>query len=96
MSEVRTTECTFEFDGIEVLVEVEGDYEPYVPAKINGPAEYCYPAEGGCFSITAIHVVDEKGKRTGQTLDLPGWLITKLEDRLYDQVAEQDFDAYAD
>ena len=31
---------------IEVLVRY--DIEPYVPAKISGPPEDCYPAEGGC------------------------------------------------
>lgn len=31
----------FEYD-----VEID-DYEPYVPAKISGPPEDCYPAEGG-------------------------------------------------
>ena len=31
---------------LEVLVHY--DIEPYVPARISGPPEDCYPAEGGC------------------------------------------------
>lgn len=31
---------------VEVLVRY--DIEPYVPGKISGPPEDCYPPEGGC------------------------------------------------
>lgn len=31
-------------DSFEVTIV---DYEPYVPAKLSGPPEDCYPAEGG-------------------------------------------------
>lgn len=35
--------------GDETLeVVIRYDIEPYVPAKISGPPEDCYPAEGGC------------------------------------------------
>ncbi len=37
-----------EGDGYLVEVLVRYDIEPYVPAQISGPAEDCYPAEGGC------------------------------------------------
>ena len=33
--------------GIPCLIGVI-DWEPYVPAKVSGPPEYCYPSEGGC------------------------------------------------
>jgi hypothetical protein len=32
---------------VEYEYEVEFEYEPYVEAKISGPPEDCYPAEGG-------------------------------------------------
>jgi len=31
---------------------VEGEYEPYTPARLSGPPEDCYPAEGGYAEIT--------------------------------------------
>jgi hypothetical protein len=37
---------------VEYEYEIESDsYEPYVPAKISGPPENCYPAEGGYASL---------------------------------------------
>jgi hypothetical protein len=38
-----------ELQEYEYDVEIDG-YEPYVPAKISGPPEDCYPEEGGCAS----------------------------------------------
>jgi hypothetical protein len=35
-------------DHYHVEVMIHYDIEPYVPAKISGPPEDCYPAEGGC------------------------------------------------
>ena len=37
-----------EGDGYFIEVLVRYSIEPYVPAKISGPPEDCYPAEGGC------------------------------------------------
>jgi len=94
MAQRRSVEATIDVDGIEVCVEIEGDYEPFVPARISGPPEDCYPAEGGTFDITDIFVVDQKRKRTGQTIDLPGWITDRLAERYAEQMAEDD--AYAD
>ena len=41
MSEFDTRVC-----GIPCIVRVTY-WEPYIPAKISGPPENCYPAEGG-------------------------------------------------
>lgn len=39
-------------DLVEFEYEVKVDaYEPYVPAKISGPPENCYPAEGGFATV---------------------------------------------
>lgn len=34
-------------DGSETLVTVEFTQTPFIPARISGPPEDCYPAEGG-------------------------------------------------
>ena len=38
----------------DVEFEVEFSSTPYVPAKISGPPENCYPAEGGEVEIESI------------------------------------------
>lgn len=37
-----------EGDSYTLEVVIHYDIEPYVPARISGPPEDCYPAEGGC------------------------------------------------
>lgn len=71
---------------IEVEVEVDGDYEPYVPARISGPPEDCYPAEGGIFAITDIHLLDKAGKRTGEKISLPPSLEDRLAEDIYAEI----------
>lgn len=39
---------------LSLPITVDYDYEPYVPAKISGPPEKCYPAEGGTVSINDV------------------------------------------
>lgn len=51
-------------DLVEFEYEIEADsYEPYVPAKISGPPENCYPAEGGYASADTSSV---RRRRTDQ------------------------------
>ena len=41
---------TFAFEnkeGVEVEVEINANILPYVPGKLSGPPENCYPPEGG-------------------------------------------------
>ena len=45
---------TFNLYGLTFVAEA--DYERLVPARISGPPENCYPAEGGCTDITALTV----------------------------------------
>lgn len=40
-------------DDTEVLIEYE--QEPYIPAKLFGPPEDCYPAEGGGVTIIDVN-----------------------------------------
>lgn len=40
----------------DVEFEVEFSSTPYVPAKISGPPEHCYPAEGGEVEIESIFI----------------------------------------
>lgn len=40
----------------DVEFEVEFNSSPYVPAKISGPPEHCYPAEGGDVEIESIFI----------------------------------------
>ena len=42
-------------DGNETQVTVEYSATPYVPAQTYGPAENCYPAEGGEIEINRVH-----------------------------------------
>ena len=43
---------TIEWMGLTLTAEC--DYEPYVPARISGPPEDCYPSEGGYAEITDL------------------------------------------
>jgi hypothetical protein len=45
-------------DGHPCIVRVL-DWEPYVPAKISGPPESCYPEEGG---FGDYEILDPKGQ----------------------------------
>ena len=40
----------------DVEFEVEFSSTPYVPARISGPPENCYPAEGGEVEIESISI----------------------------------------
>lgn len=43
---------TFALWGMTFAAEV--DYTPYVPARLSGPPENCYPEEGGYAEITDL------------------------------------------
>lgn len=65
MSEFDTTVC-----GIPCIVRVLS-WEPYTPAKVHGPPEHCYPAEGG---EGDWEILDRKGRPAP-------WLEKKMTDR---------------
>lgn len=53
---MRSTTRTFNVLGYDFEVEFEAT--PYEPARISGPPEYCYPAEGGDVDIISIILGD--------------------------------------
>lgn len=52
----------FTVEGFEFNADVT--ITPYIPAKITGPWEFCYPEEGGEMDIESIELVN------GYLLDL--------------------------
>lgn len=50
----HTIEFYIERDDEELELEVTADVEPFVPGKLTGPPEDCYPDEGGTADITDI------------------------------------------
>lgn len=57
---------------------------PYVPAKIYGPPEHCYPAEGGEVEVEEI-VVTVNGKSHA----LPDWMVDLIAAGMADDLAEE-------
>ena len=53
---MRSTTRTFNVLGYDFEVEFEAT--PYEPARISGPPEHCYPAEGGDVDIISIILGD--------------------------------------
>ncbi|WP_045834486.1 hypothetical protein [Hyphomicrobium sp. 99] len=58
------TTCTIERDGEQIEVEVEYSLTPYYPAQTYGPAENCYPAEGGEIDELTAYLDGEKFELT--------------------------------
>lgn len=87
---------SFEYEtgpaNILIFVNVTG-YEPYVPAKISGPSEFCYPEEGG--EAEFYFSFSEEG-RDAYLLNYTDYIITNKERNIiHDWVIErleQDFD----
>lgn len=47
-------QMTIEVYGVDLVVDFDGT--EFVPAKISGPPEDCYPAEGGEADINAVYL----------------------------------------
>ena len=47
---------------LEVTIKFKFHYAPVIPAKIDGPPEFCYPAEGGEleYVITNMDEIDKQ------------------------------------
>ena len=76
MDEFETRVC-----GIPCIVRVTS-WERYVPAKISGPVENCYPAEGGCGEW---ELLDLRGRRAQ-------WLERKMKDSDISAIDEEVFE----
>jgi len=82
----------FEFEGAEY--EVQCLMEPVTPARISGPPEDCYPADGG--EIEVVGVLDEDNKQRPDILEK-----IKNDEKLYEKALDissdvDDDDGYAD
>jgi len=86
MTEFETRVC-----GIPCIVRVTY-WEPYLPAKISGPPENCYPEEGGCGEW---EILDARGRPAP-------WLEKKMTDAdrqavdafLFEQMENARYDYY--
>lgn len=67
----------------EIEFNVEFDASPYVPAKISGPPERCYPAEGGEVEICDVYV---DGESVIATLDQE--VLNRLKSKCEDCIGE--------
>ena len=74
-----------EGDEEETEVTVTGEYGAYQPAQIYGPAESCYPAEGGVEDISEATAVLEDGRK----IELDQEWIDRHSDQIVDQVVEE-------
>ena len=76
-----TTETVLEID-------ITARLSPYVPAKINGPPEKCYPAEGGEIEDWSAEFTNtETGYRYKFNLD--DWLTDAALQRIVEQVYKE-------
>ena len=75
----RTVEITLN----DVDIEVSGDYEPYVPAKLFALPEDCHPEEGGSFYLDCILYIHKDFK-----LDL-----SEILEHRHDEINELCYDA---
>jgi hypothetical protein len=71
--------------GIPCLIVVTY-WEPYVPAKVSGPPEHCYPAEGGCGEW---EVRDRRGRPAP-------WLKRKMTEADRERIDQQVFNYMED
>jgi hypothetical protein len=102
MEAKMAVEIEYEIDNEETgeteFLYIEGDGTPYVPAKLSGPPENCYPAEGGETWIISILDADGKpwkGELTdSQEADVDEKLFEALEAEAEDAKAEAQIAAY--
>jgi hypothetical protein len=65
---------------VELEVEVTFTQTPIIPAKLSGPPEDCYPAEGGERELVSVRPIKTtQGKLVvKEILDCPDWLSAAL------------------
>lgn len=74
---------------VEVIVRY--DIEPYVPARLSGPPEDCYPAEGGCvIDMVAFNAANEVVELTDEERkEVSDW-VEQHHDHNADQYGDPD------
>lgn len=75
----------------EVDAEISYSFTPGHPAKLYGPPEDCYPAEGPEVEVDEVTVIID-GKRHA----LPDWQVRLIERDMLDELAEDATDSDAD
>lgn len=50
-----STETELTIDGVDLVITYTET--PYIPARLWGPPEDCYPAEGGELEVQEVHVI---------------------------------------
>ena len=78
-------------DEIEIEVKIIGGYEPFVPARVYGPPEDCYPAEGGyATDVRAIFMDGDKER----LIPLSDKEVEDLEEQMAEAVIDAHESAY--
>ncbi len=78
-------------DEVEIPVSICGGYEPYRAARVYGPPEDCYPAEGGYATDVRAIFMDGDVERV---IHLTDDELKDLEDEMADAVADAQESAY--
>lgn len=92
---MKTSITVTDHDDNEYIVEA--NVSAVVPAKLSGPPEDCYPAEGGEVEDHEVWEVNAKGDK-GNSLDYdeflkrPGIKSDDIDERLYEAAADCDCD----
>ncbi len=79
----------------EVEYIIEGDVEPYTPARLHGHPDSWAPAEGGCVVDIEVWRGDGKGKKVEKVdaddfMKLPGVKADDIDQKLYDASCDRD------
>ncbi len=89
---------------LEIEISVFGDYEPFVPARVSGPPEDCFPSEGG-YAQDIYAIFDDNGndrlitltKEEVESFEEPmAQAVMDCEEAAYDEAMEARADAQED
>lgn len=75
---MHTATHTIERDGQQIDIEVEYTVAPFYPAQTYGPAEDCYPSEGGEIEELTAYL-------DGEAIKLTPDETRKIEAHIYDR-----------
>jgi hypothetical protein len=71
-----------------IEVKVEWEFSPIIPAKLYGPPENCYPAEGGEMESCVVTMPDGTVVEDGER-----WITDTLGDLAFEKLCESAFDS---